>query len=504
MPTWSDKVLQEVLRLILEAYYEPQFSDRSHGFRPERGCHTALQEIYYHWPATVWFIEGDISQCFDKLDHAILLKILSEKIQDQRFLRLISELLKAGYLEEWKFHATLSGTPQGGILSPLLANIYLDRLDKYVEKLIPAHTMGTERQPNQEYMNLLSKAKRLRDRGKMEEARAVKAQAQAMPSRDPKDPNFRRLRYVRYADDFLLGVIGPKEEAEGIKQQLGEYLQGELKLDLSQAKTLITRARTDVAKFLGYEIHVIQSDTKRTHIQGNRRNVNGRIGLRIPPDVIEEKCQSYQKNGKAIHRADRLLESDFTIIATYQAEYRGIVEYYRLAYNLHNLNKLRWIMDQSLVGTLANKFKIPAPQVVKKYKTTVLVKGKAYKVLQVTKERPGKKPLIARWGGISLQWNIKTTLNDQPYKVWAGRTELEKRLLAATCEYCGDTAEVQIQVHHIRALKDLNRYRGREKPEWVKIMAARQRKTLVLCQTCHADIHAGRPMTRPKLMEVRR
>jgi retron-type reverse transcriptase len=115
LPTWSDKLVQEVIRLILDAYYEPQFSRWSHGFRPEKGCHTALRDIYQTWAGTIWYIEGDISACFDSLDHAILLSILAEKIHDTRFLRLMGELLDAGYLEDWKYHLTLSGSPQGGI-----------------------------------------------------------------------------------------------------------------------------------------------------------------------------------------------------------------------------------------------------------------------------------------------------------------------------------------------------------------------------------------------------
>jgi retron-type reverse transcriptase len=148
LPSWSDKLLQEVIRSLLEAYYEPQFSSRSHGFRPGRGCHSALAEISDSWRGTAWFIEGDISQCFDRLDHSIVRSILAEKIHDNRFLRLIDGLLQAGYLEDWRYHETLSGAPQGGVLSPLLSNIYLDRLDKYVEtELLPAHNRGDRRKP---------------------------------------------------------------------------------------------------------------------------------------------------------------------------------------------------------------------------------------------------------------------------------------------------------------------------------------------------------------------
>lgn len=495
MPTWSDKVLQEVMRLILNAYYEAQFSDHSHGFRPERGCHTALREIYHQWAGTTWYIEGDISGCFDALDHQILWSTLKETIHDGRFLQLVKELLEAGYMENWKWNETLSGSPQGGIISPLLANIYLDKLDKFVEEqLVPAYTTGEERTQNAEYNKLNCRAYYLHKKGRVKEAQAVKRQAQRMPSRDPHDPSFRRLRYVRYADDFLLGFIGPKEEAEEIKQRLGQFLQEELKLELSKTKTLLTHARTEAARFLGYEVYTLQKDTYRN--KNNRRTINGGVGLRIPQEVIREKCQRYMKDGKAVHRTELTQDSDFTIMALYQSEYRGLVEYYRLAHNLHSLNKLKWIMEQSLTKTLAHKLKISVQAVYDKYQTTFLIDGKPYKGLQVIKRRDGKEPLIAKWGGIPLKWNIEATINDQPRRTAWVRSELVQRLLANACEYCGATENIQI--HHIRAMKDLRRYAGREKPEWVKVMAARQRKTMVVCRTCHEDITYGRPMRRPR------
>jgi hypothetical protein len=291
-----------------------------------------------------------------------------------------------------------------------------------------------------------------------------------------------------------LGFNGPRSEAEEIKRRLEEFLRDELKLELSKAKTLITHARKEAARFLGYEIQTLQEDTKLD--QRKRRSINGQIGLRIPRDILTEKCQRYMKNGKAIHRAELLQDSDFTILETYQAEYRGIVEYYRLAYNLRSLGRLKWVMEKSLTMTLASKFKMTVPAATEKYKATFLVGEKTYKGLQVTRHREGKEPLVARWGGIPLLWNLKANLNDRPPGVGKGRTELEKRLLAEYCEYCG--SQENIEVHHIRGLKDLKKYTGREKPDWVKMMAARQRKTLVLCRICHQDITYGRPMRRTR------
>jgi group II intron reverse transcriptase/maturase len=492
LPDWTDKLVQEVMRLLLNAYYEPQFSNHSHGFRPERGCHTALRDIKT-WDGTAWFIEGDISKCFDKLDHQVLLTILRENIHDEKFIQLIKELLEAGYLEDWKYHATLSGAPQGGVFSPLLANIYLDKLDKYIERqLIPAHTKGERRKANATYQSIASKAARVRKAGRTEEARLLRQLQQQLPSYDPNDPDFRRLRYVRYADDFLLGFNGPREEAEEIKQKLEGFLRGEIKLELSPAKTLITHARTQAARFLGYEIQVLHNDAKQTN---GRRSVNGQIGFRVPKDVIQEKCQDYTEEGEPIHRPEMLKDSVFTIISTYQAEYRGLVEYYRMAHDLSkSLFRVKWDMERSLTKTLAAKEQIPVPQVYRRYKATLMTEGKPYKGLQVVIERKGKKPLVAQWGGIPLTWNIKATLNDQPERIWSTRSELEERLLADMCEYCG--AHERCQVHHVRALRDLHPKGRKPRPRWMVLMAARQRKTMVVCKTCHEDIHAGRPMRR--------
>lgn len=490
IPTWSDKLLQEVMRSLLDAYFEPQFSNHSHGFRQNRGCHTALQEVDQVWLGTVWFIEGDIARCFDSLDHEVLLAILSETIHDGRFLRLIANLLKAGYLENWRFNTTLSGVPQGGVLSPLLSNVYLDRLDKFVEtELLPKHNCGVRRKPNPAYIALGHRAYYLGQTGRHEAAGKLRRLAQAMPSVLLEDPEFRRLRYVRYADDFLLGFTGPRAEAEDIKVRVGEFLRDTLKLDLSETKTLITHARTEAARFLGYEISVLQHDAKRD--QQNRRSINGQIALRVPMDVIAARCRPYMQGGKPIHRRERVHDSEFSIVERFQAEYRGLVEYYRMAQNLYRFDRVRWIMEQSLTKTLAAKRRTTVQKVWERYAMTIHTPEGPRKSLQVQVEREERQPLVAQWGGISLRHSAKAILNDYPRQIWNGRTELLERLLADTCEHCGSQEDVQ--VHHIRHLADLKRKGRREIPTWVKHMAARRRKTLVVCHDCHVAIHAGRP-----------
>ena len=495
LPSWSDKLLQEVIRSLLEAYYEPQFSSRSHGFRPGRGCHSALAEIYDSWRGTAWFIEGDISQCFDRLDHSIVRSVLAEKIHDNRFLRLIDGLLQAGYLEEWRYHETLSGAPQGGVLSPLLSNIYLDRLDKYVEtELLPAHNRGDRRKPYRPYMRIYKTIFGLEKDGQRAQALPLRRQLQRLPSRDPDDPGFRRLRYIRYADDWLLGFSGPRREAEEIKAAIGKFLRDDLKLDLSEPKTLITHARTEAARFLGYELVVLNDDRKRD--QHGNRCINGQIGLKVPMDVVRGKCTPYLRRGKPMGRLERTHDTDFRIVSRYQTEYRGIAEYYQLAYNRHRLGRLRWIMERSLTKTLGHKNQISVTKVWRRYRATLQTPAGPRTGLRVTIDRGARrKPLVAAWGGVSLaRRTTKVVLKDDLPNIWRKRpAELVGRLKSGRCELC--MSQEDIEVHHVRRLKDLQSKERAEQPEWAKRMAARRRKTLIVCHTCHTGIHAGCPQT---------
>ncbi|CAH0238284.1 Group II intron-encoded protein LtrA [Massilia sp. Bi118] len=489
LPTWSDKLTQEAVKTLLEAYYEPRFSDLSHGFRPGRGCHTALREITQRWRGVKWFIEGDIKGCFDNINHEVLLSILGEDIHDNRLLRLVSNMLKAGYLEDWRHHQTLSGTPQGGVISPLLSNIYLDRLDRFVENtLLPKYNKGARRRNNPVYKALLNASKAAGDKGDHEKARELRKQARQMPSRDPEDPDFRRLWYVRYADDFLLGFSGPKQEAEEIKQQLRDFLRETLRLEMSEEKTLITHAKTHPARFLGYEVTVLDSNVKLD--QRGQRSINGAVRLKVPMDVIRERCRRYMRRGKPTHRAERLTNEDFSIVTQYQAEYRGFVQYYLLGFNAHRLWEVHRVMRHSLLATLANKHRASIAVLARKLSADVAVPSGTVKAMMVVKERKdGKRPLVAMFGGISLAWRKEAVIDDNPKQVFNGlRSEVVSRLLAEECEVCG-TRDGPFQVHHVRKLADLDQPGRREKPLWVKRMAARRRKTLVTCIPCHEEIH---------------
>jgi hypothetical protein len=289
---------------------------------------------------------------------------------------------------------------------------------------------------------------------------------------------------------FLLAFIGPIAEARAIKAKLSTFLKERLKLDLSEEKTLITHAQTETAKFLGYEIRVQQEDTKHTE---GRRSVNGIVGLRVPATFVEEKCALYMRNGKPIHRPELLDEDDFTIISLYQSEYRGYVQYYTLAQNVAWLNNVRTVMRLSLLKTLANKHKTSVARMRAKYQKTVRLPQGPRKCLEITIKREGKKPLIARFGGIPLQRDLKTRIQDFPTtRKPPSRSELIKRLLADTCEVCGAMGD--IEVHHIHALKDLKVKGKKEMPLWMQIMSARRRKTLMVCKACHAAIQYGKPI----------
>jgi group II intron reverse transcriptase/maturase len=499
VPSWSDKLVGEVVRLLLEAYYEPQFSDRSHGFRPGRGCHTALREVAVAWTGTTWFIEGDISQCFDKLDHKVMLGILGEKVHDNRVLRLIANMLRAGYLEDWSWKPTQSGSPQGGVLSPLLSNIYLHKLDEFVETVIvPGYTRGKLRASNPEYRKVqtaLATARRCGDRAT---AKELRQQLRKLPSQDPKDPGYRRLHYVRYADDTLLGFAGPKAEAEEIKRRLAQFLHDELKLELSEEKTLITHARSQRAKFLGYEVATHHANRK---IVKGRRAANGAISLHVPRVVIKAKCARYMERGKPARRPELNNFDDYTIVASYGAEYRGYVQYYLLAGDVARLRRLHWVMLTSMLKTLAGKHDSSVPKMARKYMATIETPYGPRRCFQASIEcKGGRKPLVARFGGIPLRRQKNAVPQDGvpgaagselvPHAV--RHKELVRRLLAGRCEICGSTHEVQ--VHQVRKLVDLLRRYQQARPEWVSIMARRRRKTLLVCGACHANIHYGQPV----------
>jgi len=500
IPTWSDKLVQEVVRTLLEPYYEQRFSPSSHGFRPDRSCHSALREIKDKWKGTVWFIEGDIKGCFDNIDHGVLLSIIRRDIHDGRLVALIDGLLRAGYMEDWRYYDSTSGTPQGGVISPLLANIYLNDLDRYVEDTLrPQYTRGERRRQNPESTRVDRQLSQAWEDGDRPAVKRLTAERRKLPYAAPRDPRYRRLRYVRYADDFLLGFVGPAEEAREIKGKLEEYLRASLKLTLSKEKTLVTHAGDEKAKFLGYEITVIRQGSL-IGVDG-RRAANGCISLKMPRGVVVKYRKRFSKKGKVIHRAELMVESDYTIIQRYQGILRGLYNYYCIASNVsQRMSYIKWILQTSLLKTLASKFKTKTSEMRKKYR----VPDQEYTTYRVTITRPGKEPLVAMFGGMSLKKNPDGMgmIEFDPSRAWnkpaGNRTEAVMHLLYGECTLCGGDAS--IEMHHIRKLSDIDRPGRRPKLPWERIMAARRRKAIPVCKRCHGDIHAGRH-DGPKLSE---
>ncbi len=386
--------------------------------------------------------------------------------------------------------------------SPLLANIYLNELDAYIEDvLVPQYTRGTKRAPNLEYYRLAKPIKKARQARDQKRVKALEQQRRQLPSQDVNDPNFRRLQYLRYADDFILSVIGTKSEAEEVKAAIGAFLKDKLHLEMSQSKTLITHARTEHAHFLGHAISIYQADDKltlRTGTSSKFRSVNGGVRLGIPYGKVDELAAPYLSGGRTMHEAALLAYSDAEIVNIYQQRFRGIAEYFKYAADRSTLGKLKYVMEVALTKTLANKFKMTVPDVYRKYNEKRDVDGYTYKVL-VAKVPTEKGTRYIYWGGIPLRV-VKT--GSQPIDDSIGRrdfplnsrTDLVRRLQANECEICSSTD--RCEVHHVRKLANLkSRWRGRkEKPAWVVRMITLRRKTLIVCKSCHNGIHTGRPL----------
>ncbi len=501
VPNFTEKLVQEVLRMTLEAYYEPRFRNSSHGFRPNRGCHTALTHISQKFRGATWFIEGDIRGCFDTIDHEVLMGILSRDIQDGRLLNLIRMCLEAGYVEDWEYHKTYSGTPQGGILSPLLSNIYLHELDTYVEDvLIPQYTRGERRATNTAYSTMQQRIRMARKREDTALVAELTKQRRTIPMGDPQDQSFRRLQYVRYADDFILSFIGPKSEVVAIKTAIRDFLREKLNLEMSPTKTLITHARTEHALFLGYAISIALDNNKFSTNRSRQgrlykaRSINSIVRLGVPYGLAKEKAKRYQHNGKPKSEPALLSFSDAQIIDKYQGRFRGLANYYKYAVDRWRLSELKYRMEYALVHTLANKHKTSSRKTHHKYRGRLRVGNYDYITLQVSVPTKNGTRTV-HWGAISLKTVKPGTepINDRVYSEFAYnvRSELIHRLQADTCELCG--SDKDIQVHHIRKLADLNKPGRRQKPEWMKRMAAMRRKTLIVCGDCHKLIHAGKP-----------
>jgi group II intron reverse transcriptase/maturase len=503
--TGDDKLVQEVIRGLLERIYEPIFSDRSHGFRPKRSCHTALGEIDDRWTGVKWFVEADIEGFYNNLDHSILLKALGKQIEDARFLRLIERFLTAGYLEDWHWNPTYSGAPQGGIVSPILSNVYLHEFDMFMEDMVQAFTQGKQRKDFTPYHTISTRCNRLRkrvkaalDQGDDDLARKWKREILHQeklrahyPAGDPYDPAFRRLYYCRYADDFLLGVIGSKEEAHGILHKVERFLLQNLRLHVARQKTGVKHAR-DGVRFLGYDLRSFTSECIRKFKKQGRytrqRVIREQLQLHIPPEKLYTFARKHGYGnldlGAASQRGTLLRNDEPTIIHIYNAELRGFAYYYNLATSVkRRLSKLYWLWWQSVCKTLASKHNTSVRKMVRRMKS-----GKRYIWRCTGRNGQPKHFAVQRFGDLRKQKAPGgTDVDVQPNTIVlrAARTKLLDRLAANACEYCGKHGGY-FEVHHIRKMKDL---KGKQAGE--KHMIALRRKTMVLCIQCHHLLHAG-------------
>jgi group II intron reverse transcriptase/maturase len=510
IPSFDDKLLQEVIRMMLESIYEDTFSTHSHGFRPNRSCHTALIEVKKRFTGAKWFIEGDIRGCFDNVDHSILVGLLRRRIKDECFLGLIWKFLKAGYMEDWKYHDTYSGTPQGSIISPILANIYLHELDRFMGKLAKDFDKGIKRKRTAEYQRHVGHLQYLRDRkygksrweglteGQKESAKAemkaARAKMMQTQAADQMDEGYKRVVYVRYADDFLIGVIGSKQDAQDIKDAIGIFLMENLRLEMSSEKTLITHSK-EKARFLSYDIFACDDQTPRKDKRGHTRRVmGGQIMLYVPKEKWLNRLISYdalkikydanadnKEIWKPIHRKRLLHLDDLEILKQYNAEIRGLYNYYRIAHNVTVLDAFGYVMKYSMYRTFASKYRSSVAKVIRKYRI-----GKDFGISYDTKS--GKKAMLFYNGGFRRQTETMTGNIDAVPNTYyrTSPSSLIERLKAKKCEWC-EAENVSLEIHHVRRLKDL-----KGKVAWERAMIGRRRKTMALCVSCHNLLHAGK------------
>jgi len=493
IPSFTDKLVQEVLRMILESVYEPVFMETSHGFRPQRSCHTALTAIKKEFHGGRWFIEGDIKSCFDAIDHRVLIQLINNKIKDKKLSDLIWKFLKAGYIEDWKYNKTFSGCPQGGIISPLLSNIYLHELDKFVEQMAKEFYKPSERKYTDEYYACRTKVELIRrkinksegaERKKyLMELKVARNEMLRTPSKSQTD---KKMRYIRYADDFLIFINGSKKDCLEIKRKLTDFILTNLKMELSEEKTLITHTSQN-ARFLGCDISIRRSNKIKRGATGNvkKRTLNNSVDLSIP---LNEKIMKFlfdkkaivQKNGviKTIHRKPLINCTDFEIVSTYNAELRGIANYYKLASNFSKLSYFAYLMEYSCLKTLCSKHKTSIGKFISKHRHD--------KKWGITYEnRKGKQVLF--FADYTLSKEIKYFSDELPneaVKHMNSRNTFESRLKAKECELCGTKEAKAYEVHHVNKVKNL-----KGKSDWEIAMIAKRRKTLVVCKPCHYKIH---------------
>lgn len=504
IPTFRDRVVQEVIRTILETIYEPTFSKESHGFRPNCSQHTALKEFRKRFRGTIWFIEGDITKCFDRIDHNILIKLLRRKISDEKFLSLVKRIIRTKVKgSNGDDLVSVVGTPQGGICSPLLSNIYLDELDKIMESIKEDYAIGKSRRRNPEYDRRFRK-------GGIKEARKV-------PYGVGVDPNYKRVSYVRYADDFLVGIIGTKSDAMDIRKRIQTFLKDELNLNLNMEKTKISHHKEDTVRFLGYILgksgRNAYSYIRRYH--GVKRKVRvlrgGSPFLKVDMEKVIKRLHQKgfcRADGYPIPNFYYLPEPQTAIIRKLSLVLRGLERYYHLADNKRQqVSRINYILRYSAAKLFAAKFRCHSISKVFAKSGKDLGKplkaerpiGATDEIFANMEESITAKKSNRRKETFGLPFTRYSTIPRPDIGVGTKETNsahlkdpllsLEWRsirgnhALGLPCAICG--TELNVEMHHIRALKNL---KGRD-PVEKKMMELTQRKQIPLCKFHHLQAH---------------
>jgi len=500
----NDKLIQEVVRMILESIFEPNFSNQAHGFRPYKSCHTALIQIQDTFTGVHWFVEGDIEACFDSFDHHVVINLLRQRIEDEPFISLMWKFLKAGYMEQWEYNKTYDGVPQGSGISPILSNIYLSELDMFMENYKIDFDLGKTRRTNPEYSKIGSRIRTVRGRIERKrdclsdddieklnvEIKTLQDNRRKIYSRMPQDTSYKRIQYVRYADDFIIGVTGSKEDAEQVKADVREFLAEKLRLKLSDGKTKITHSG-DTARFLGYDILVSRDQSVKRRSDGVKQRTNSyTVKLLVPREKWVSKLQEYKafriqkyadgkERFKVLHRGRLINKPDIEILSAYNSEIRGLYNFYRIANNAYAVGRFAGVMEYSMHKTFANKYRTKVSKIKAHYE-----KDGVFTVEYHTKK--GMKNATFYNGGFKRKEEAIRDANVStlpPYKKYDKINSLASRIRAGACELCGSKTE-NLMFHQVKKLNDL---KGTH--EWERKMIRIRRKTLVVCFDCHNTIH---------------
>ena len=505
IPSGNDKLVQEIVRMILESIFEGDFTERSHGFRPGKSCHTALKQIHDTFTGTHWFVEGDIEACFDSFDHHVLIDLLRKRINDEQFIALMWKFLKAGYMEQWEYHESYDGVPQGSGISPVLSNIYLHELDKFMEEYKAGFDIGSskKRKRSHEYYaakyavekyklasakiwDSLSKPERKERALKLKRLQRV---MRGLPAAVANDDGYKTIQYTRYADDFIIGVIGNITDAQRVKDDVRKFLAERLKLKLSEEKTKVTHTG-DRARFLGYDICVSREQYAMKKKDGITQRCHSYVvNLLVPREKWVGKLLEYKamkvtlnNNGKerykALHRGKLINRPDIEILSAYNSEIRGLYNFYSIANDSYKIGIFANVMKYSMFKTFANKYKTNVNRIKERY-----FKNDQFTVEYQTKG--GMKQSVFYNNGFKRKLEaMNAEVSKLPqYQRYDRFNSLRNRIKLGLCELCNRKTG-DIALHQVKRMKDLKGI-----TEWERIMLERRRKTLAVCPKCHDIIH---------------